>query len=208
MHLAIFGSGYVGLVAGTCFAEMGNQVTIVDVDPERIAKLNEGHIPIYEPGLEELVVDNVRTGRLKFSLDAPPAIKTNKVSETRLAARKASICPWVPKVVPIRIRLTRLARLLKTSATITVPAARAIWRSADCVSLLTTRDYNSRRCRISCDLEIQNQHLLPMSSRGACFCDVAISSDSGTYLIMKKIPTIEEIATTQKKRLGLAMTRD
>ncbi|WP_294478648.1 UDP-glucose/GDP-mannose dehydrogenase family protein [uncultured Bacteroides sp.] len=67
MNIAIVGTGYVGLVSGTCFAEMGNQVTCVDVDERKINKLLEGEVPIYEPGLDELVKRNVDYGRLKFT---------------------------------------------------------------------------------------------------------------------------------------------
>lgn len=67
MNIAIVGTGYVGLVSGTCFAEMGNQVTCVDVDERKINKLLEGEMPIYEPGLDELVKRNVDYGRLKFT---------------------------------------------------------------------------------------------------------------------------------------------
>jgi UDPglucose 6-dehydrogenase len=69
MKIAIFGSGYVGLVTGTCFADVGNDVLCVDVDPRKAAMLQRGEIPIHEPGLDELVRRNGDSGRLRFNTD-------------------------------------------------------------------------------------------------------------------------------------------
>jgi UDPglucose 6-dehydrogenase len=74
MHVAIFGTGYVGLVSGTCLAEVGHEVTCVDVDQGKIEGLRQGIIPIYEPGLEPMVKANHAEGRLKFTTDAGEAI--------------------------------------------------------------------------------------------------------------------------------------
>ena len=75
MRIAVFGAGYVGLVAGTCFAETGNDVSVVDVDAVRVQRLNAGEVPIYEPGLEELVKRNREEERLTFGMDGAAAVR-------------------------------------------------------------------------------------------------------------------------------------
>ncbi|HEV3340693.1 MAG TPA: UDP-glucose/GDP-mannose dehydrogenase family protein [Pirellulales bacterium] len=75
MKIAVVGTGYVGLVTGTCFAETGNDVTCIDVDAEKIARLKAGEVPIYEPGLSELVSRNSEDGRLHFTTDLAAAVK-------------------------------------------------------------------------------------------------------------------------------------
>ncbi|WP_182955423.1 UDP-glucose dehydrogenase family protein [Gluconacetobacter tumulisoli] len=75
MQIAMIGGGYVGLVSGACFAEFGTDVAIVETDPGRLAALREGRIPIYEPGLDKLVADNVAAGRLTFGDDIEKAVQ-------------------------------------------------------------------------------------------------------------------------------------
>ena len=79
MNLAVIGSGYVGLVSGTCFAEMGNKVTCVDIDPIKIEKLNNGVIPIFEPGLEQIVLKNVKNKNLFFTTQLNKALKGSEI---------------------------------------------------------------------------------------------------------------------------------
>ena len=78
MKITMIGTGYVGLVTGTCFAEFGHHITCVDKDPGKINKLLQGQIPSYEPGLEHLVAKNVREGRLKFTTDLAEGIQDAK----------------------------------------------------------------------------------------------------------------------------------
>lgn len=79
MKIAVIGTGYVGLVTGTCFAEMGNQVICVDNNREKIDMLNSGKIPIWEPGLESMVNNNVEQGRLSFTTDIASAVKASEI---------------------------------------------------------------------------------------------------------------------------------
>ncbi|HJY84564.1 MAG TPA: nucleotide sugar dehydrogenase, partial [Candidatus Binatia bacterium] len=79
MNLCVIGTGYVGLVAGTCFAESGNDVMCVDIDERKITDLRNGKVPIYEPGLEELIRRNMADGRLRFTTDFAAAVKEGMV---------------------------------------------------------------------------------------------------------------------------------
>jgi len=79
MKLTVIGTGYVGLVTGACFAEMGNSVTCVDVDQGKIERLKQGILPIYEPGLDAIVVSNSKSGRLNFTTSLPEAMRDTSV---------------------------------------------------------------------------------------------------------------------------------
>lgn len=79
MKIAVIGTGYVGLVAGTCFADSGNDVTCVDIDERKISALNAGKVPIYEPGLDDLVAQNVKEKRLLFTTDVAKAVESAQV---------------------------------------------------------------------------------------------------------------------------------
>jgi UDPglucose 6-dehydrogenase len=74
MKIAMIGTGYVGLVSGVCFSDFGHEVICVDKDPSKIDRLRAGQIPIFEPGLEDLMAKNVAAGRLSFTLDLAQAV--------------------------------------------------------------------------------------------------------------------------------------
>ncbi|MFZ1535388.1 MAG: 2-dehydropantoate 2-reductase N-terminal domain-containing protein, partial [Chitinophagaceae bacterium] len=75
MKIAVVGTGYVGLVSGTCFAETGNHVTCIDIDEQKVNKLKAGEITIYEPGLEKIFTRNLKEGRLRFTTSLAEGIK-------------------------------------------------------------------------------------------------------------------------------------
>ena len=79
MNISVIGTGYVGLVSGTCFAETGNKVTCVDIDAEKVERMRKGFVPIYEPGLEILFERNSRQGRLQFTTDLTSAVKNAEI---------------------------------------------------------------------------------------------------------------------------------
>ena len=80
MNITIIGSGYVGLVSGTCFSDMGNRVTCVDIDSKKIEKLNKGIIPIYESGLEQMILQNVKNKNLFFTTELKEALKDSDIA--------------------------------------------------------------------------------------------------------------------------------
>ena len=79
MNIAVVGTGYVGLVAGACFAETGNEVICVDINQKKVDALNRGEVPIFEPGLDDLVRSNAKAGRLTFTSSIKDAVQTSDV---------------------------------------------------------------------------------------------------------------------------------
>jgi len=79
MQVVIIGAGYVGLVSGSCFAEFGANVVCVDLDATKIERLNNGEIPIYEPGLDQLAASNAKAGRLSFTTDLAAALPSASI---------------------------------------------------------------------------------------------------------------------------------
>ncbi|HPS19491.1 MAG TPA: UDP-glucose/GDP-mannose dehydrogenase family protein [Candidatus Omnitrophota bacterium] len=107
MNIAIIGAGYVGLVTGTCFSELGNNVFCADNDERKIAVLKEGGVPIYEPGLEELIRKNMTKGRLKFTSDIKEAVR---------AAQVVFICVGTPSREDGSADLTAIEKVSKAIA--------------------------------------------------------------------------------------------
>src|SRR5436190_17690255 len=79
MNIAVVGTGYVGLVTGTCFAETGNQVTCIDINREKVERMQRGEIPIYEPHLENLFARNISQGRLTFTTNLAEGVRDARV---------------------------------------------------------------------------------------------------------------------------------
>ena len=108
-NICVVGAGYVGLVTGTCFSDLGNRVTALDVNEERIKNLNAGILPIYEPGLEEVVKRNVAAGRLRF---------TTSYSEALEGAEFVFIAVGTPEGVTARRTCNTYVRRLRPWPTI------------------------------------------------------------------------------------------
>jgi len=98
-NIAVIGTNYVGLVTAACFAELGNQVVGIDIDPGKVERLGRGQLPIYEPGLEEIVVQNIKAGRLRFSLDYVEGLKN---------AQFAFVCVGTPSGIEGEADMTQV----------------------------------------------------------------------------------------------------
>ncbi len=125
MKICIIGSGYVGLVSGTCFSELGNKVICVDNNIHKIENLKKGLIPIYEPGLEELVIRNVKQKRLNFSNDVSTSIRNSDIvficvgTPTNKNSNKANL-KYVYKVVSDIKKNLNKYKIIVTKSTVPV----------------------------------------------------------------------------------------
>lgn len=130
MNIAIVGTGYVGLVSGTCFAEMGVNVTCVDIDSSKIERLKKGDIPIYEPGLDEMVLRNYREGRLKFTTDLADIIDDVEVVFSAVGTPPdedgSADLKYVLDVARTFARNIRKYTVLVTKSTVPVGTARKV----------------------------------------------------------------------------------
>ena len=131
MRIAMIGGGYVGLVSGACFAEFGTDVAVVETDPTRLAALRAGRMPIYEPGLDRLVADNVAAGRLRFgddlaeALDGAEAVFIAVGTPTRRGDGHADLSYVYAAVEQVARALTALA-VIVTKSTVPVGTGRRI----------------------------------------------------------------------------------
>ena len=130
MNIAIVGTGYVGLVSGTCFAEMGVDVTCVDVNREKINGLLEGNIPIYEPGLEEMVLRNSKEGRLHFTTDLASCLETVDIDFSAVGTPPdedgSADLRFVLEVARTFVQYIKKYTVLVTKSTVPVGTARKV----------------------------------------------------------------------------------
>jgi UDPglucose 6-dehydrogenase len=142
MRIVMIGTGYVGLVTGTCLAESGSDVTCVDIDAAKIEKLRNGEIPIYEPGLSELVTRNVKSGRLRFTTEAAEAVP---------AAQCVFIAVGTPQGERGEANLQGLWRVVETLAPLLPPGVVVVIKSTVPVG---TNRAEARRLRALCGREV------------------------------------------------------
>jgi len=146
MKIVVVGTGYVGLVTGTCLSETGNDVTCIDCDRKKIDILNRGHIPIYEPGLAELVARNVAGGRLRFTTDLPGAAKQSHLvflavgtpsaddGTADLSALWAVVDQIAPHISPSCIVICKSTVPIGTNAKVTARLKQLTGRDVDVAS--------------------------------------------------------------------------
>ena len=125
MKLCMIGTGYVGLVSGTCFADIGNEVVCVDKDENKIKKLNQGSSPIYEPGLDELIKKNFLAKRLRFTTNLKDAINSSDIificvgTPTKKSSLKVDLS-FVFKCTKDILRFSKKKKIIVTKSTVPV----------------------------------------------------------------------------------------
>jgi UDPglucose 6-dehydrogenase len=178
MNISVIGTGYVGLVTGTCFAEMGNQVICVDIDVDKINKLKQGILPIYEPGLEEIVRKNMDEGRLHFTTDIAEAASASTLHfiavGTPPGADSAADLSFVLAVAK------QLGQSLEQEQNVIVDKSTVPVGTADKVSAIVQQQLDARKSKIKFDV-VSNPEFL---KEGAAIDDfmtpdrVVIGADS------------------------------
>jgi UDPglucose 6-dehydrogenase len=149
MKLAMIGTGYVGLVTGTCLAESGNEVTCVDVNQDRIEQLSQGIIPIYEPGLAELVHRNAAQGRLHFTTKAADGVRTAKL--VFIAVGTPMDEDGSADLKYVRQAVKDLASYLARDAIVVVKSTVPVGTNAELYDLL--RQWTGRECEVASNPE-------------------------------------------------------
>ena len=143
MKICVVGTGYVGLVAGTCFAETGNDVICMDVDEEKIAGLQKGKLPIYEPGLQELIRRNVQEERLRFTTDLPWAVQNSLIVSIAVGTPQgdggSSDLSYVMEAVRAIAKAMNDYKIIVTKSTVPVGTADKI---AQEISALTAVEFD------------------------------------------------------------------
>ena len=152
MKIAMIGTGYVGLVSGVCFSDFGHDVICVDKNPDKIARLQAGEVPIFEPGLEELMAKNVASGRLSFTLDLATAVAGADAvfiavgTPTRRGDGHADLTYVMAAAAEIGAALTGYA-VIVTKSTVPVGTNRKV---AEVVAAATAREFDVARTRSFC----------------------------------------------------------
>ena len=149
MKIAVVGTGYVGLVTGTCFADSGNEVTCVDINKAKVDALNRGEIPIYEPGLAELVEHNVEAKRLTFTTDLGAAVKPAEV--VYLAVGTPQGADGAANLSALWSVVESLAPHLRTDAVVVTKSTVPVGTCARITSML--REFTGRDCDVASNPE-------------------------------------------------------